>query len=82
MVSWPCFRQCHLKILLLVLFVIGNLILAAQANSKIIIHRFIIEERLLNHVAPITQTHKKILKSLMGIGFHNRSENWIAAHID
>src|ERR671933_1812104 len=69
------FSQSHLKILLFMILVISNAILATQANSKIIIHSFIIQEILLNHVAAIPQTHNKVQESVVGIGLHNVPEN-------
>src|SRR4028118_2336416 len=78
----PSFSQRHLKILLFMILVISNAILATQANSKIIIHSFIIQEILLNYVAAIAQKHNKVQESVVGIGLYNVPENRTPAHIN
>ncbi len=58
----PGFGQGDAEVLLLVLAVVLDLALLAQADREVVVHRLIIEEIFLDHVAAIAQAQHEIAK--------------------
>src|ERR1035437_8550745 len=67
----PRLGETNLEVLLGMLIVKTNRIFSSEADREIVIHRLIIEEVLLDHVAPVPQTKHEVAETVMREQFHD-----------
>src|SRR5689334_5905086 len=73
--------QRDAKVLFLVIVVVLDAGLLAEANGEIIVHRLVVQKVLLDHVAPIAQAQDEIPKPMVGIEFHDVPEDGVTPYI-
>src|SRR5687767_9764914 len=58
-----------------------DLMLTAEANREVIVHRFVVEKVLLDHVAAITKAEDKVNVSVMGVYLQNVPKDWPSSDV-
>src|SRR6266700_6849162 len=61
------FGKCDLEVLLAVRVVVGDLVLTTEADGEVIVHRFIVEEVLLDHLAAVAEAEHKVTETVMRV---------------
>src|SRR5579859_2943313 len=74
--------QRHAIVLLAVLIVIGDLMRPPQRDGEIALHRFVVEEVVLDHVASIAEAKHEILEIVMRVQLHDVPQERVAPHLD
>lgn len=75
-------RQCDLEILLVMSVEIVDAGLASQVNREVIIHGFIIQKILLNHLASIAQAEDEVSVAMVSVEFHDVPDDGLLADQD
>src|SRR5208337_2864575 len=74
--------QGHLKALFGVYVVELDLRLASETDGEVVVHRLVIQEILLYHVAAISEAEDKLPETTVGIKLHDVPEDGTAANFD
>jgi hypothetical protein len=56
--------------------------LVPKTDGAVVVHGFIIQEILLNHVAAVAKTKHEIAEPMMGVALHDVPEDGAAADLD
>jgi hypothetical protein len=62
--------------------VVRDLTLVPKTDRAVVVHGFIIQEILLDHVAAVTETKNEIAQPITGVTLHDVPEDGAAADLD
>src|SRR5258706_5300031 len=74
--------QGDAEVLLFVAPVVLNARFLPQADGEIVVHRLIVEEIFLDHVALVSQAQHEITKAVMRVQLHDVPEDWAPSYFD
>jgi hypothetical protein len=75
-------REGDDEVLFLVRTMIAQTTLRTEAARKVIVHRLVVEEILLDHVASVTETKDEVSEAVMCIELHDVPKERSPTHID
>src|SRR5208282_2820850 len=71
-----------LKVLFAMNVLVLNLGVPAEANAEIVVHRLVVQEIVLDHVAAVPQAEYKISKTAVRVQLHNMPQDRTTADFD
>ena len=60
----------------------SNVRLASQANLEVVVHGFVVQEVILDHVAAIAEAEDELAHSVVGVHLHDVPQDGAAADLD
>jgi len=73
--------QRHVKVLLKVLAVVRDLVAGTKGDGEVTLHRLVIEEVLLDHVASVAKAEHEVLEAVMGVELHDVPQQRMPSHL-
>src|SRR5712664_2943398 len=72
----------HMEVLLHVLVVIRDLVALTELDGQVSLHRLVVEEVLLDHVALVAKTEDEVLEAMVRVELHDVPEQRISSNLD
>src|SRR5579871_1286361 len=77
-----CIHQGDAKVLLRMIVVVFNMGAAPEADGKVAVHRLVVQEVVLNHIAAIAKAKNELLETGMGVDLHDVPENRTPSYLN